>query len=182
MGKGVQFLLKQNILFIDIRKDQGNGSLILWILEDSLGDLQVEMALRWICMNFKLSISAVAYLIHGCYTRSTTNHGKMLDHVWHILEGSFGTTHVNEISDLEERKHARHVASGIRLDDQIKAPLFIVQGGWRVAAHDALPVNVESHRNVLADGETQGRVSAGQSEAIQGGVWADVKLLNKREF
>jgi hypothetical protein len=93
-GKLVKFLLQEDILMVNVGKDQAKLGAIRRVLESSTDDLK-----------------------HGCNTSATSDHTKFTGKGRAIGELALGTLNTNIVTDLEKAEVARNVALLVALEN-----------------------------------------------------------------
>lgn len=164
--QSVQFVLEQDILRVDVGKDQVNlggvvASVAGSVTDDGLDDLE-----------------------HGGDTGTTSDHTNVSAHVGGVDHGSLGSAHLHLISDLHVGQVPGDIALGVFLDQQIEVTGLIVRGDRGVRAHNLLGVSGDrsSERDVLADGQSQDVRGTRKGEAVDSDIVRDEGLLLEREL
>lgn len=162
----LQLLLEQNILGVDVGEDQVDlGGVVTTVAgtvaDDSLDDLQ-----------------------HGSDTGTTSDHTNVAAHVGSVDHGTFGTTDLHGLANLQLGQVLGDVTLGVGLDQQVKVSGFMVGGDGGVRADDFLGLagNGGGEGDVLTDGQTEDIGGTGQREAVDGDVVRDLGLLLEDEF
>jgi hypothetical protein len=118
-GKFIQVILQEDILVVDVGKDQINLSLVLGVVGDGAHNLE-----------------------HGGDSSSSGNHGESADHVGGVDELTLGTTDADGLADFQVRDVLRDVTGGVGLDQEVEVAEVHVRRGGSVRAHDFLAVDV----------------------------------------
>lgn len=157
----LQFFLQQDILGVDVGKDQVHlGGVITTVAgavaDDGLDDLQ-----------------------HGGDTGSSGDHTNVTAHVRGVHHGTLGAAHLHVVADLQGGQVLGNVTLRVGLDEEIKVSSLIVGGDGGVRAHNLLGLafNGSGERDVLTDGQTQDVGGARQGKAIDSDVVRDLILL-----
>lgn len=88
---------------------------------------------------------------------------------------------LNLLANLESIEVFGNVAVWVRLDDEVKETQVVIGRGGGVGSLDVLSVDFGLDGNVLADGQSQDGSRFGKTEAVEGGVVADLLALDEVE-
>lgn len=141
--KLIQVLLEEDILLVNIGKEEVDLSLVLGILRDSADNLE-----------------------HRRDSGSSGDHGEGARHVWRVHELSLGPAALDGLPDLHVRHEFGNVASGVRLDQKVEVTAVRIRGDRSVGANDFFAVDGRRQRDVLADGKTENRVGLREVEFV----------------
>ena len=161
----VQLLLEQDVLGVDVGKDQVHlGGVVTTVpgtvADDGLDDLQ-----------------------HGGDTSTTGDHTNVTAHVGGVDHGTLGTAHLHGVTDLQGGQVLGDVTLGVRLHEEVKVTGIFVGGDRSVGAQDllGLTVDVGGERDVLTDGETEDIGGTGEGETVDADVVGDVGFFLEDE-
>lgn len=143
----IQVLLQQNVLRVNVCKDQIHLSIVIWVPQDRLDDLQ-----------------------HRSNPGATGDHAECADKVGAVVKLALGPLNADGLADFEACDIFGYVAGGVGLDQEGELALVIVGGDGCVGAHDILAVDAGSDGDVFADGEAEDVVSAGEIKAVAVGL------------
>lgn len=141
--KLVQILLQQDVLPVDIGKDQVNLGLVFGVPEDGLDDLQ-----------------------HWGDAGSTSDHTESADEIRAVVEVTLGTLDADGLADLEAGDVLGDVTGRIRLDQEGELAFVVVRGNWGIGADDFLAINVGGDGDMLANRETENVIGTGEVKAV----------------
>ena len=157
----VQLLLEQDILGVDVGKDQVHlGGVVTTVpgtvADDGLDDLQ-----------------------HGGDTSTSGDHTNVTAHVGGVDHGTLGTAHLHGVTDLQGGQVLGDVTLGVSLDEEVKVTGIFVGGNRSVGAQNllGLAVDVGGERDVLTDGETQDIGWTGESKTVDADIVGDFVLF-----
>jgi hypothetical protein len=143
----IQILFQQNILRVDVRKD-----------EVDLCDIASRAT----------ADNGLDYLQHGCDASSASDHTEMPNHVWGVHHGALGTLDLHCLSDHERCDVSRDVAGRVRFDEEVEVALVIVGGDRGIGADDFFAFDGGCEGDVLADWQTKDVFLVGELESVAG--------------
>jgi hypothetical protein len=169
--KIVQILLEQNVIIVDIRKDQVDLRLIPTLPTTYDGPHNLQ---------------------HRRNSRTPSNHSKPPNHVRRIHHRALRALHLHSIAYFQCRKVPADVASRVALNEQIEETRVYVGRDGCVRTHDLAGLDFLSFRvfdvehraegNVLPDWEAKDAVGRGKGETVDGGIVGKYCLFCEREI
>lgn len=169
-GQLVQILTQQDIVLIDIGKDEINLRLVSLLAT---------------------SLNSTCDLQHRGDSCTTSNHTEVTDHVGRVNHGALGALDLHGIADIESSQMARDVTGRVGLHDEVEEAGLDVGGDGGVGAHDYLglgyailigDIEGSGERDVLPDGQAEDVGVVGELEAVDGGVVRNLGLFGDGEF
>lgn len=149
-GKRVEVLLEEDILGRDVGKDEVDLGLVSGSAASDDGPDDLE---------------------HRGDSSATGDHAEVTDHVGSVDEGALGATDADGLADDERGHVLRDVALGVRLDQKVEVAGLVVTRDGGVRADNLLGRTIGldtggADGNVLADGEAEDVLGAGELEAV----------------
>lgn len=156
-----QLLLEQDILGVDVGKDQVHlGGVVTTVpgtvADDGLDDLQ-----------------------HRGDTSTSGDHTNVTAHVGSVDHGTLGAAHLHGLTHLQGGQVLGDVTLGVSLDEEVKVTGIFVGGNRSVGAQNllGLAVDVGGERDVLTDGQTQDIGGTGERETVDADIVGDFLLF-----
>ena len=157
-GQLVQILTQQDIVLIDIGKDEINLRLVSLLAT---------------------SLNSTCDLQHRGDSCTTSNHTKVTDHVFGVDHGTLGAFDFHGVADIESSQMARNITGGVGLHDEVEEAGLDVGGDGGVGAHDRLglgyailvgDIEGSGERDVLPNGQAEDSAGRGELESVDSGI------------
>ena len=158
-GDGVDVLLEQNVLGVDVGKDEVDLGLVACCAAalDGLDDLQ-----------------------HGRNAGAAGDHTEVAHEVGCVDHGALGAAHLDRLADLHGSDMLGDVTGRVRLDEEVDVAVVFVGGDGRVRADDFFAADGGGEGDVLADGEAEDIGRAGEGKTVAVDCLALVLALTRR--
>lgn len=154
----IQVLLQQNVLHVNICKDQVHLRIVVRVPQDRLDDLQ-----------------------HWGDPGATGDHAKRADEVGAVVKVALGPLDADGLADFKTCDVFGDVAGGVGLDQEGELAFVVVGGDGRVGAHDLLAVDAGGDGDMLADGEAEDVIGSGEVETVAVGLLLVIESRGEEE-
>lgn len=155
--KFLEVVLEENVFFVDVGVNEGDGGRVERISESGTDDLD-----------------------HGGDTCATSDETEVTGHFWLVTEVALGTLDADGITDLEFRDVLGDVAHFVSFDKEVKVTTVIIVVDGRIATGNGFAFNLSRDRYVLSDRKTKNILYMREFEAVHGGIRRDDNFLLQR--